>query len=253
MQAGEVRVLVDCGLSGAEAARRMTEAGCPPETLSAILVTHEHTDHIQGVGVLSRRFGLPVYVSPDTLAACNGQLSRCDRTVPFRAGQEFAVGTLKVRPFSISHDAADPVGFTFHEGGIKAGLATDLGFMTALAVQHLSACDILVLESNHDPEMLMRGPYPWEVKRRIQGRRGHLSNTEAGRLLGRVIHQDLQQVVLAHLSEKTNHPELALRSAGEVIERHRLCGKVNLCVAGPTQVVTVSAGAGNGSTPRGNA
>lgn len=219
----------------------METAGCPAETLDAIIVSHEHTDHIQGVGILSRRFGVPVYVSEGTLSACNGQLSRSARTVTFQPGRDFAVGEMRIRPFSIPHDAADPSGFTFHWGGVKAGVATDLGFTTALAMQHLSSCDILVLESNHDPDMLARGPYPWELKRRIRGKRGHLSNAEAGQLLERVVHDNLREVVLAHLSEKNNHPELALRSAMEVIERRRLANRVNLSVAGPDEVMTVSA------------
>jgi len=234
-------VLVDCGLSGAEAERRMTKAGCSPAHLDAIVVSHEHTDHIQGVGILARRFGLPVYISSATLAACNGHLDRGVETVAFEPGREFFIKSLLVRPFSIPHDAADPVGFTFRQGNVKAGVATDIGFATALAVRHLAACNLLVLEANHDPEMLARGPYPWELKRRIRGRMGHLSNDEAGRLLEKVMHDDLEGVVLAHLSDKNNSPALARKAAEAVLKRFRMEERVSLAVADQCEVLTVAA------------
>jgi phosphoribosyl 1,2-cyclic phosphodiesterase len=235
------RLLVDCGLSGAEAGRRIAAAGCAPEEINGIVVSHEHTDHVQGVGIMARRFGIPVYLTPGTLEGCNGQLKEGIRTEMIEAGREFEVGEVTVRPFSIPHDAADPVGFTFSCGGVKAGLATDVGFSTALVRQHLSGCHLLVLESNHDPDLLARSSYPWELKRRIRGRRGHLSNDEAGQLLERVLHAGLEKVVLAHLSERNNRPDLALQAARRILEDRRMSGSVGLSVAAPGEVTTVAA------------
>jgi phosphoribosyl 1,2-cyclic phosphodiesterase len=247
------RLLVDCGLSGAEAAKRISAAGCLPEEISAILVSHEHADHIQGVGVMARRFGVPVYLTQGTLAGSNGQLKQGVRTRNMEAGEEFSVGEVRVRPFSIPHDAADPVGFTFSWGGVKAGLATDIGFSTALIRQHLSGCNLLILEANHDPALLQGSSYPWEVKRRIRGRKGHLSNEEAGQLLERVLHDGLEEVVLAHLSEKNNRPELALQEARRALESCRMSAGVGLRVAARNSVTTVGARAVGGDRRRDSA
>jgi phosphoribosyl 1,2-cyclic phosphodiesterase len=246
IEGGRTRLLVDCGVSGREAARRLESVGCPPEMLTAIVVTHEHTDHLQGVGVLSRRFNLPVYLTAGTLAACSDRMKAGVECRVFEPGKAFTIGDLEVRPFSIPHDASEPVGFTFHHGSRKVGLATDLGFSTELARRHLSACQLLVLESNHDPDMLASGPYPWELKRRIRGREGHLSNADAGALLEAVLHEDLEGVVLAHLSEKNNSPDLARKAAEEVLERHCLAGRVQLEVAGRRETVTIASRGGRG-------
>lgn len=246
VEAGGTRILIDCGISGAEAARRLEKVGSHPEAVEAIVVSHEHSDHLQGVGVLARRYGLPVYLTAGTQGACNGQLGSPVEVRPFVPGREFTIGDLMIRPFSIPHDAAEPVAFTLHHGGVKAGVATDLGFSTALARQHLSGSHLLVLESNHDPEMLARSSYPWELKRRIRGRSGHLSNRDAARLLEGVLHDGLETVALAHLSEKNNCPELALKEAGVVLEKYRLGERVTVEVAGQNDVLSLSAGAKEG-------
>lgn len=243
VEAGETRILIDCGISGAETARRLEQVGARPDSVEAIVVSHEHSDHIQGVGVLARRYGLPVYLTAGTQGACNGQLDPPVEVRPFVPGHEFMVGDLTIRPFSIPHDAAEPVAFTLHHGGVKAGVATDLGFSTALARQHLSGSHLLVLESNHDPDMLARSAYPWELKRRIRGRSGHLSNRDAARLLEGVLHDGLETVALAHLSERNNRPELALMEADEVLKKYRLGERVTVEVAGPKDVLSLSVGA----------
>ncbi len=227
-------------MSGAEIIHRLDSAGYRPEGLEAILVSHEHSDHIQGVGVLARRYRLPVYLTEGALAAGSSRLGPLPERSTFKPGREFQVGEITVRPFSIPHDAADPVAFTLSHRGVKVGVATDMGFTTALSVQHLSACHLLVLEANHDSEMLASGPYPWELKQRIRGKRGHLSNAEAGKLLERVLHDDLEGVVLAHLSETNNRPDLASRTAAAVLQRYRMCGKVSLAVARPDKVVSMA-------------
>ncbi len=207
---GRTAILVDAGLSGIEIERRMKSRDLNPESLDAILVSHEHDDHIRGVGVLSRRYGLPVYISAKTCEAASPQLKNLKKTVAFNCGASFKINTLNIHPFSISHDAADPAGFTISLNQKKIGIATDLGIATAMVRHHLQACDLLILEANHDPEMLISGPYPWHLKQRVNGRTGHLSNRDSRILLEEIQHQQLQHVILAHLSETNNTPEKAL-------------------------------------------
>jgi phosphoribosyl 1,2-cyclic phosphodiesterase len=190
----------------------MTARAIRPQSLDAILVSHEHSDHIQGVGVLARRYRLPVYTTPGTLEAA-GQIGRLPAAHHFACGRTFDIGGLHVHPFSIPHDAADPAAFTISCNGAKIGIATDLGTATGLVREHLQGCRLLVIESNHDPQMLLDGPYPWPLKQRIRGRTGHLSNPDSNRLLRTLRNESLRHVVLAHLSETNNTPEMALDSA----------------------------------------
>jgi phosphoribosyl 1,2-cyclic phosphodiesterase len=215
---GATAVLVDAGLSGVEIARRMSRHGLSPAHLDAILVTHEHGDHVKGVGVMARRHGLPVYWSPATARALDGRLGAMADARTFRAGAPFAVGTLAVHPFATAHDAADPVGFTLEAGGRRLGIATDLGAATNLVRHHLRGCDAVLLEANHDPRLLMTGPYPWHLKQRVRSRSGHLSNENARDLLMDIRHDRLTHVILGHLSEENNRPELALRMIREALD-----------------------------------
>ena len=217
---GLCSLLVDAGLSGKAIEHRMHERGLNPASLSAIIVSHEHADHIQGVGVLSRRYGLPVYVAEGTWKAAP-QLGKLYETNHFECGCAFSIGSLHVHPFSLSHDAADPSGFIFQQNGTKIGIATDLGIATAMVREHLKECTLLVLEANHDPDMLINGPYPWPLKQRIKGRSGHLSNQESKDLLCEVQHEKLKHVVLAHLSETNNTPEAAYQTVGSALTRCR--------------------------------
>lgn len=204
----DTAVLVDAGLSGIEIQRRMAAVGRAPEELKAIIITHEHTDHVKGAGVLSRRFNIPVYVTVDTFNACKG-LGKIDQVKFFECGASFDIGSLVINPFAVSHDACDPAGLTLQHQGKKIGIATDLGVVTHLVRNHLSFANALYIEANHDPEMLMTGPYPWYLKQRIQSRTGHLSNQDARDLVAQLSHKDLEHVVLAHLSEENNCPEKA--------------------------------------------
>ncbi|MBW1897343.1 MAG: MBL fold metallo-hydrolase, partial [Deltaproteobacteria bacterium] len=196
--------------------RRLLSRGLDPASLDGIVVSHEHADHIQGVGVLSRRYGLPVYINESTLAAAKRRLGHLHESVNFHCGVSFFIGDLSFHPFSVSHDASDSVGFTVQEGANKIGIATDLGVATQLVCHHLGGCKLIVLESNHDRKMLEEGPYPWHVKQRIQSRLGHLSNEASRDLLGEIYHDGLRHVILAHISETNNHPEKALAVVGEV-------------------------------------
>lgn len=217
---GVCSILVDAGLSGKAIECRMREKQLDPASLDAILVSHEHSDHIQGVGVLSRRYKLPVYIAESTLKAAP-QLGRLHETNRFESGHSFSICGLHVHPFSISHDAADPSGFTFQKNGTKIGIATDLGIVTNVVKEHLKDCSVLVLEANHDPDLLLSGPYPWPLKQRIKSRSGHLSNQDTRSLLSEIQHERLKYVVLAHLSEINNTPDSAYQTVGEAISRCR--------------------------------
>ena len=205
---GSTALLIDAGLSGVNIERRLASKGLSPDKLQGIIVSHEHSDHVQGVGVLSRRFKLPVYISRKTAAAAP-QIGKPFATVYFECGNSFKINDLKIHPFSLSHDASDPAGFTIHSDGLKLGIATDLGIASSVVKQHLKGCSALILEANHDNDMLIDGPYPWPLKQRIQSRSGHLSNDTSRTLLKELVHEKLEHVILAHLSETNNTPRKA--------------------------------------------
>ncbi len=214
---GSTSILIDAGLSGIEIERRLRSKGLCPDDLDAILVSHEHADHIHGVGVLSRRFDLPVFISERTSKAASSHIGNIQDIVNFESGISFLINTLTIHPFSISHDAEDPVGFTINRDKTKIGIATDLGIATSMVKEHLKDCSLLILEANHDTDMLINGPYPWELKQRIKNRTGHLSNEESKNLLKDVQHDRLKHVILAHISETNNTPEKALNAVGPAL------------------------------------
>ena len=204
----DTALLIDAGLSGVEVERRLKAVDIPPDLLTGILITHEHSDHVKGAGILSRRFNLPVYISPKTFQACPG-LGKLYDLQFFECGTPFRIDQVRITPFSISHDASDPAGLTLEFNHIKIGIATDLGIVTTLVKEHLKNSDLLYLESNHDPHMLMTGDYPWHLKQRIKGRTGHLSNQDAAGLVSELKGGRLKHVILAHLSEENNSPDIA--------------------------------------------
>ncbi|HEY5999877.1 MAG TPA: MBL fold metallo-hydrolase [bacterium] len=245
IEARGVRLLVDAGLSGAEIERRLAALGVDAGDLAAVLITHEHADHVRGAGILARRHRLPVYLTRGTHAAERRHLGELPFVEHVEPGREFEIRSVGVRPFSTPHTRqgggfADPVAYCFFAGGAKAGYATDLGHPTGLMAQHLAGCRLLVLEFNHDPGMLADGPYPWPVKQWIRGQGGHLSNEQAARLLERVLHEGLEGLVLAHLSETNNTPELAHAAAREALVRCRLHERVELRIACPDATVTIA-------------
>jgi phosphoribosyl 1,2-cyclic phosphodiesterase len=218
------KILVDAGISCRETVKRMRAAGDDPRTLSAILITHEHSDHVYGLALLARKFQLPVFMTGATHQAWArsrrddvGELPQLARLEVFSAGRSFHVGDIAIMPFTIPHDAADPVGLTFRADGIKVGIATDLGYMPANVCDHLRDCDVLVIESNHDLEMLRVGPYPWSVKQRVGSRTGHLSNDKLAKFFCTEYDGNASYIVLAHLSEQNNHPELARGTAEKAL------------------------------------
>ena len=214
---GTTAVLFDAGLSGIDIERRMASRRISPGDLNAIIVSHEHIDHIRGVGVLSRRYNIPIYMNTGTREAAAAVIKTVHQEKTFSCGRTFSINRLTIHPFSISHDATDPAGFTISYKNLKIGLATDLGIATAMVKQHLKGCDLLFIEANHDVQMLETGPYPWPVKQRIKSRGGHLSNEDSKLLLAEVKHAKLQHVVLGHLSETNNTSEKALRHVGEAL------------------------------------
>ncbi|MFO7460116.1 MAG: MBL fold metallo-hydrolase [Desulfatiglandales bacterium] len=204
-------LLIDAGLSCTECMKRLGALGVDPARVKGIVITHEHIDHVRGAGVLARRLGVPVYLNGATLRKGTATLGDIARPVIIRTGQPLTVKDLLLETFTKCHDAADPMGVAVTCRGMRLGLITDLGRSTAVVENRLKGCHALVLEFNHDEQMLEAGPYPLEVKRRIRGPEGHLSNDQAGALLNALSHEDLAVVVLAHLSEKNNLPEKALK------------------------------------------
>lgn len=282
------RILVDAGLSARELVKRMKLAAEDPASIDAVVVTHEHQDHVQGVAVLARKLGIPVYftaathqawvrwMTPRKRMTCQEWLAerrreqerhgdrasrdemaeetgtppgetepgavakaaaaKVDTSLPslqyFCAGACFAVGDIAVTPFTIPHDAVDPVGFVFQVDGVRLGMVTDLGYMPSNVAMALQKCDVLMIESNHDLEMLRDGPYPWPVKQRVLSRVGHLSNDATSEFLEKSYDGHALYIVLAHLSEKNNLPELArvaaekaLASRGTLLGNHLLLAR----------------------------
>jgi phosphoribosyl 1,2-cyclic phosphodiesterase len=281
---GRTRILVDCGLSCRELFRRMRQVGEEPETLDAILITHEHSDHVGGVAVTARKLGIPVYftegthrawmrwISPrrqmtyaqwlerirkqaaerqaeadvaeegdpdegDVVEVAEAMQEAAEPVEPakakdptwlpaveyFQAGEPFEIGDISISSFTIPHDAADPVGFVFQAEGVRIGFATDLGYIPPNVKAQLKGLDLLLLESNHDLEMLRDGPYPWAVKQRVLSRVGHLSNEATAEFLEKVYDGQAAYVILAHLSESNNLPDLA-----RVTAERALIGRASL-------------------------
>lgn len=206
-------LLVDAGISGKRIETGLNSVGLKTSEMEAILVTHEHIDHIAGLGVLARRYGLPIYGTQGTLDAVLSvkSVGRIDEALlhPILPGQEFEIGDMTVHPISISHDAADPVAYLMRTDSQKIGVITDLGTYDDALVDKLQDLDILLLEANHDVRMLQTGSYPYPLKQRILGDQGHLSNVLSGQLLGRLLHDRFKAVVLGHLSKENNYAELA--------------------------------------------
>lgn len=216
---GETSVLVDAGLSGRAIEERMNAIGQSCKELAGILVTHEHSDHIKGVGVLARRFNLPVFTTEETwgeLQLCVGPIPEED-IVLFKPGSVFEIGDLKVDTFSLSHDATDPVGFSFYDRHHKMSLVTDTGCMTSEIYKKIQDSDCYIIEANHDIDLLQRGSYPRHLKKRILSKQGHLSNVVAGHSLSSLVSGKTKSITLAHLSNENNNPEIAFKTVAEIL------------------------------------
>lgn len=222
VQYGNTRLLIDAGKPGKQIGEALQGIGVDPETISGLLITHEHSDHIAGVGVLARRYRLPVYATGGTWAAMEEKIGKIDPSLrrEIQAGRDFYLGDIGVVPFPIPHDAADPVGFRLYGGRLSVSTATDLGHFTADVYDAVAGSDLILLESNHDPAMLRANPrYSSWLKQRILGDRGHLSNDACSDALLRLVAAGTGTVLLGHLSGENNTPELALRVSTEALAR----------------------------------
>lgn len=214
VRSADTAVLIDAGISLKELTRRLASSGLGVRDIDAVIVSHGHNDHVRGVPVVCRRLGVPVYANRATLAEAGLAASAGGAgTVDFITGEEFELGDLRIRPFPVPHDAAEPVGFVISDRGARVCLATDLGSITMEVVRAFTGCDAVVLESNHDEAMLFEGPYPEFLKRRVAGPNGHLSNGDAAGLLEEIAHGGLRHLVMAHLSRTNNTPGLSLDAA----------------------------------------
>ncbi|WP_281784694.1 MBL fold metallo-hydrolase [Sinimarinibacterium flocculans] len=216
VEAGGTRILIDCGFNLGDTEQRLQRLGVQPQALDAILVTHEHGDHLGGVARLARRYRIPVWMTHGSYAAWK------DRAVPhalrFSPHQHFTIGALGIQPYPVPHDAREPCQYVIAHGNLRLGVLSDAGHVTPHMRSMLADCDALMLECNHDPQMLSDGPYPEALKRRVGGSRGHLSNAQAAGLLEGYAVSRLQHLVLTHLSETNNCPELARRIVVEAID-----------------------------------
>ncbi len=217
---GESAVLVDAGLSAKRIEQLLKEKEMSPNQLQGILVTHEHADHIKGLGAVARKFDLPVYANEKTWEALEKHIGEIadEKKCVMQTGEIRDFGELQVESYGISHDAAEPVGYCFYHEEQKLSLATDLGYMSSKVKEKIRDSDVLVLESNHDIEMLRMGRYPWNIKRRILGDMGHLSNEAAGEGLVEVMTTRTKRVYLAHLSRDHNLMDLARLTVNNVLE-----------------------------------
>lgn len=206
-------LLVDVGISGKRTESGLNSLGIAAADLDGIFITHEHADHISGLGVLARKYGIPVYATPGTISAIRntGSLGKIDPSLfhEVQADRKMMIKDLAVNPMRISHDAAEPVAYRIAYGNKKVAICTDLGEYNDYTVECLKGLDAVLIEANHDVNMLQVGPYPYYLKQRILGERGHLSNENSGRLLNRILHDKLQSILLGHLSKENNLPELA--------------------------------------------
>lgn len=218
VESGDTSILIDAGFSGVEIRRRLQLIGRELEGITAILITHEHNDHISGAGIVSRQAKMPLYANSATFKATGSRLGKLFSFKEFGTGERFSLNGLQVHPFAVSHDTADPVGFVVSDGMHSVGYCTDTGKITTLVEYHLRDCDALVLESNHDPKMLRDGPYPLHLQQRVKSNQGHLANEDAGRFLQKMAARNLKCVLLAHLSETNNLPELALDCAQQHLD-----------------------------------
>lgn len=213
----KTKILIDAGLSGKATQAKLEQIDVDLEDIDAILITHEHTDHIQGLKTLALKMNIPVIANSETAKGIYDTFRECPKFKIFTTGETFVYEDLEIHPFSIQHDTADPVAFTIKLDGLKMGFCTDLGFPTTLVRSHLKECDYLYVEANHQPSMVHACSRPMVYKQRVLGRSGHLSNEACGELLAEVMHPKLRHIHLAHLSQECNHPETALKIVREKI------------------------------------
>jgi phosphoribosyl 1,2-cyclic phosphodiesterase len=214
------KILIDCGLSYRQLTTRCAAIGATLDGLEAVFITHEHADHVNGLGVLARRLGVPAFMTPGTRRRLPQSLGKLGDVQTFEAGDAMVCAGMDIRSFPVEHDANDPVSFTVRDGNCQIGFATDLGRPTHLVRERLRGCSALVIESNYCPDLLEQSAYPPSVRRRIASSRGHLSNRQMAELLTELIHADLRLVVAVHISQENNRVDLARKAANDVLVGH---------------------------------
>lgn len=212
-------IIVDQGLAHRTFLARMAERGLDPGLVRGILVSHEHGDHIGGVGVTSRSLGIPIYATAGSFSRMEGILHGTEPLVTVESGTPFSLGPFEIQPFAVPHDALEPVQYAVCSGRKKVSIATDIGFASTLVIERIRESDLLVLESNYDQDMLLKSSYTWQLKQRIMGKTGHLSNRNASELVFNLCNRTTR-VILAHLSEENNHPDIAERTFRELFEKY---------------------------------
>lgn len=244
VKSAQSAILVDAGISAKRVWEALDNLDFDRKKIKAILISHEHGDHISGAGAVSRHLEIPVYLTRDTYQACKHRLGNLrDRVEFITAGDTFVIEDLKIHPFSSPHDAIDSCNFTIeqlHNSDCKLAIATDVGYQSRLLTNHLSNCTTLILESNHDLQMLKDGPYEWKLKQRIMSNHGHLSNIDAVGVISQVMHSGLKNLILAHLSEVNNHPDIAEKTMLDYLKS--INSDVKLIVANQyqhTQFITI--------------
>jgi phosphoribosyl 1,2-cyclic phosphodiesterase len=232
IRTSKTKILLDAGLSGKRIMGSMAALRLNPQKLDAVVVSHEHNDHIRGAGIICRRLKVPLYISQKTYESCNQKLGKLPAgQIHFEIGKKFRIKDLEIEPFVSSHDAVDSCNFIFKKSGStrKLALVTDVGYSSRLMLMKLRETTTLVLESNHDEKMLLDGEYPWHLKQRVKSKHGHLSNNQAVGVISQIVHPQLENLVLAHLSENNNLPDLARKTMMSFLQeiKHEL----NLVVA----------------------
>lgn len=223
------KVLIDAGISTRQTKQRLAEIGVDIEDIDAIIVTHDHRDHIQGLRVMAYKMGIPVFANQETAKGIVEHFQDCPKFKIFSTGETFEYSDLEIHPFSIQHDTMDPVAFTIKHNEKKFGFCADLGFVTSLVKNHLQDCDYLYLEANHQPSMVHACHRPMVYKQRVLSRSGHLSNEACAELLLDVAHADLKHVHLAHLSSECNSPDVAIEVISDILEKNGI--RMDMCTA----------------------
>lgn len=220
------KILLDAGVSGKKITQGLNSVGIAPEEIEAIVVTHEHSDHTKGVGIFSRKYDTPIYANEATWQAMQGSIGKVkEHNIKiFETGETFLLKDIDIKSYEIPHDAIEPVGFSFYKNNTQVSIATDLGYMTSTILEEIAHADFLVLEANHDIEMLKMGRYPWYLKKRILSEKGHLSNIDAGKALIDILQKNDKErdVLLAHLSHENNFPQMAYQTIKNILEEEKI-------------------------------
>lgn len=230
----QAKILIDAGMSAKAICLKLGEIGVAIEDIDAILITHEHSDHITGLKVLAFKYNIPIFANAETAKGIVDFLQECPKFKIFSTGEPFEFRDLHIHPFSIQHDTLDPVGFILRLDQLKVGFCADVGFISTLVRNHLQHCDYLYVEANHQPSMVHACSRPMVYKQRVLSRTGHLSNEDCGKLLADVAHDGLKQVFLAHLSSECNTPDVAKNVVEDILAKYSM--KLNLSIAHQAKV-----------------